>query len=148
MSQSSFVYVTYIRTTAETLWEALTQPEFTTRYRMGTTQQSSWELGAPWSILFADGRVADSGSILEIDPSRSFVVSWRHEITSELTREGFGRCTFTLEPSGDAVKLTVVHEMDVPQSKYIAAVSTGWPVILSSLKSLLETGSALKLTGP
>jgi len=146
MAGSQFVYVTYIRTTPDKLWRALTEPEFTRQYWMATTHESEWKPGASWKIIFADGRMADSGEIVEIEPQRRMVLKWRHEIIPDLTAEGYSRMTYELEQQGEAVKLTLLHEMDRPNSKFIKAVSTGWPMILSSLKSLLETGVALDLT--
>jgi uncharacterized protein YndB with AHSA1/START domain len=146
MSESQFVYVTYIRTTAEKLWRALTEPEFTRRYWFDTTQESAWKPGASWRIVFADGRVADSGEVVEIDPPRRLVLKWRHEIIPALTAEGYSRMTYELEQQGEAVKLTLRHEMDRSDSKFIQSIAEGWPAILSSLKSLLETGSPLEVT--
>ena len=138
-----FLYVTYIRTTPQKLWDALLKPEFTRQYWFGVTQESEWTVGAPWKMQFADGRVTDSGSVVEIDPPRRLVLSWRHELTPEITAEGFSRATFELEEAGDTVKLTVLHEIDKDDSKLIQGVSGGWPKILASLKSLLETGQPL-----
>ena len=146
MAESQFVYVTYIRTTAEKLWQALTEAEFTRRYWFDTTQESEWKPGAPWRILFADGRVADSGEVVEIEPHKRLVLKWRNELFPEMTAEGFSRMTYEIEEKGDSVKLTVTHEMDKSDSKFIKAVSGGWPMILSSLKSLLETGQSLETT--
>lgn len=146
MAESRFVYVTYIRTTPEKLWRALIEPEFTRQYWMATTHESAWKPGASWKILFADGRMADSGEIVEIEPQRHMVLKWRHEIIPDLTAEGYSRMTYELEQQGEAVKLTLLHEMDKPDSKFIKAVSSGWPMILSSLKSLLETGESLEVT--
>lgn len=142
MSDDRFVYVTYIRTTPDKLWEALTTPEFTRRYWFGVSMKSDWTLGASWKLMFEDGRIADAGEVLEIDPPRRLVLSWRHEWRPELHAEGFAKATFDLEPREELVKLTVVHEIDRQGSKLIEAVSGGWPMILSSLKSLLETGVA------
>src|SRR5262245_59814170 len=146
MSKPSFVYVTYIRTRPEKLWRALIEPEFTRQYWFEVRQESEWKPGAPWRMTIPDGRVIDSGEVLEIEPHRRLVLSWRHELDPELRGEGYSRMTYLLEPQGDTVKLTVVHEIDAPDSKFIAAVSTGWPQILASLKSLLETGAPLEAT--
>ena len=144
---SSFVYVIYIRTTAEKLWRALTEPEFTRQYWSQCWQDSTWKTGAAWKIMKPDGEVADSGEIVEIEPHKRLVISWRNEFMPELTAEGYSRMTYRLEPQGDMVKLTVTHAMpDVEKSKLIDAVSNGWPVILSSLKSMLETGEPLEAT--
>ena len=143
MTESRFVYVTYIRTTPDRLWQALINPEFTRRYWCETWQECEWKVGAAWRIMIPDGRVGDSGEVLEIDPPRRLVLSWRNEFQPDLRDEGYSRMTYELEPVGDSVKLTVIHEMDRPGSKLIEAVSGGWPHIFASLKSLLETGESL-----
>ena len=141
--RSQFVYVTFIRTTPAKLWEALTGPEFIRQYWFGVDIQCGWKKGSPWKLVYPDGRLADQGEILEIDPPRRMVIQWQNEWDPELKAEGPSRCTFELEPSGNAVKLTIRHEIDRPDSKFIHAVSGGWPKVLSNLKSLLETGSAV-----
>lgn len=146
MADSQFVYVTYIRTTPEKLWAALTQPEFTRQFWAETVQECDWKVGSSWRIMIPDGRVGDSGEVLEIDPARKLVVSWRNEFKPELKAEGYSRLTYEIEPMGDMVKLTVRHEIDKPESKLIEAVSGGWPMIMASLKSLLETGESLEQT--
>ncbi len=142
---SSFVYVTYIRTTPERLWSALTSPEFTMQYWFGMRSESDWTAGSPWRLVYPDGRVADTGEIIEAERAKRLVIRWRNEFKPELKAEGYSRCSVDLEPMGDAVKLTIAHEMERPASRFIEAVSGGWPRILSNLKSLLETGElALK----
>jgi uncharacterized protein YndB with AHSA1/START domain len=141
-----FVYVIYIRTTPEKLWRALIEPEFTRQYWAATWQESDWKVGSPWRIMIPDGRVADSGEIIEIEPHRRLVLTWRNEFKPELREEGHSRLTYLLEQQGGMVKLTLTHEIDWPGSKFIDAVSKGWPAILSSLKSLLETGDSLEAT--
>ena len=143
MAASQFVYVIYIRTTAEKLWEALTTPEFNRAFWFGTWQDCAWEKGASWKLTFPDGRIGDTGEVVEIDKPRRIVIKWRNEFRPELKAEGYSRCTFEIEQTGETAKLTVIHESDVPGSKLITAVSGGWPKILSGLKSLLETGAAL-----
>ncbi len=103
-------------------------------------------LDGSWRIMIPDGRVGDSGEILEIEPGRRLVLSWRNEFKSELREEGYSRLTYELEKAGESIKLTVIHEIDKPDSKLIEAVSSGWPHILASLKSLLETGQSLEET--
>ncbi|WP_148598975.1 SRPBCC family protein [Aquisphaera giovannonii] len=146
MAESRFVYVTYIRTTPEKLWQALREPEFTREYWGGTRQESEWKPGASWRILLPDGRVADTGEILEYEENRRLVLTWRNEFIPEAHAEGHSRLTYELEAKGDRVKLTLIHEMDRPDSRLIGMVSNGWPAILSSLKSLLETGEPLEET--
>ncbi|PYL20994.1 MAG: ATPase [Verrucomicrobia bacterium] len=146
MKKDQFIYVTYIRTTPEKLWKALIEPEFTRRFWCNTTQESEWKPGASWKILMPDGRVADSGEVVEIEPNRRLVLKWRNEFRPELKAEGYSRMTYELEKEGNSVKLTVIHEIEKEGSKFIEAVSTGWPHILASLKSLLETGESLEET--
>jgi len=146
MANSRFVYVTYIRTTLEKLWRALIDPEFTRQYWVETWQESEWKPGASWKMMIPDGRVANSGEIVEIDPPRRLVLKWRNECMPEVRAEGYGRVTYELEKQGDSVKLTVINEVDKPESISIQKGSEGWPLILSSLKSLLETGESLEET--
>jgi uncharacterized protein YndB with AHSA1/START domain len=93
-----------------------------------------------------DGRVADSGEIVEIGPRRRLVLTWRHELDAEMRQEGYSRLTCELEPQGEAVKLTILHQVEKPSLKFLESVSDGWPPILASLKSLLETGESLEAT--
>lgn len=140
MSRSSFVYVTFIRTTPEKLWEALTDRAFIRRYWFDMTLECDWKKGSPWKLVYPDGKPADIGEVLEIEPPRRMVIRWANEWSPDFKAEGASRCTMELEPEGGAVKLTITHELERPESKFIKAVSSGWPAILSNLKSLLETG--------
>jgi uncharacterized protein YndB with AHSA1/START domain len=146
MADSEFVYVTYIRTTPEKLWRALLEPEFTRQFWFDTTQKCAWKPGASWQIVMPGGRVADSGEVVEIEPQRRLVLKWRNEIFPEMTAEGYSRLTYELEQKGETVKLTVKHVMEKSESTFIKSVTEGWPAILSSLKSLLETGESLPET--
>ena len=139
-AQSSFVYVTFIRTTPERLWSALTTNEFMKEYWFGVQFKTEWKAGAQWEMLYPDGRVTDAGEILEFDPPKRLVLKWRNEFKPELKAEGYGLCVIELAPISEAVKLTITHTIDRADSKLIEAVSGGWPRILSNLKSLLETG--------
>ena len=140
---STFVYVTFIRTTPQALWTALTSREFTERYWFGMHHECDWQTGSPWSLRFADGRIADSGAVVESDPPRRLVLRWRNMFLAELHAEGDSRCTIDIEPVEHAVKLTITHSMARPGSIFIEKVSGGWPRILSNLKTLLETGEVL-----
>lgn len=146
MAKSKFVYVTYIRTTPKKLWQALTTTKFQRQFFFGTTQESKWKKGASWRMVKPDGGLCDSGEVVEVDPPRRLVLKWRNEFIPEMRREGYSRMTLGIEKQGTSVKLTIVHEMDKPRSKFIDSVSEGWPPILSSLKSLLETGESLEET--
>jgi len=147
MARSTFVYVTYIRTTPDALWSALTDAEFMKQYWFGNHCESQWTVGSSWKNVYPDGRVTDIGEIVEAEPSRRLVIRWRHHDKPELAAEGDSFCTMELEPSGTAVKLSIIHTIERDSSKLIEAVSGGWPKVLSNLKSLLESG-AIALQDP
>jgi uncharacterized protein YndB with AHSA1/START domain len=143
-AESRFVYVTYIRAPAETVWEHLTSPALNRLFWGGYHQHSNWQVGDDYQVLGPDGRAWDAGKVLAADRPRRLSVSWLHLNDAALKAEGHSTATFDLEPGGEGVtKLTLTHTMGVADSRLIAAVSVGWPSILSSLKSLLETGRAL-----
>ena len=141
MAKSTFVYVSYIRTTPHELWSALTEPEFMQQYWFGVRCESEWTAGSSWTMVHSDGHISDTGEIMESDPPRKLVIRWRHVDKPELKAEGDSICTMELDPTGHAVKLTITHTIDYERSKLITAVSGGWPKIISNLKSLLETGA-------
>src|ERR1051326_4883241 len=145
-AESKFVYVTFIRTTPERLWSALTDPEVMKQYWFGMHQETEGKVGSSWKLVFPDGRIADTGEIVGFDPPRRLVIKWRNEFKPELKAEGPGLCTMELEPIDGGVKLTITHAIDHPESKVIEAVSGGWPRIISNLKSLLETGEPVEKT--
>jgi uncharacterized protein YndB with AHSA1/START domain len=129
------------------LWSALTTPEFMRQYWFGMHCESDWKPGSPWKLVFADGRIADAGEIVEANPPQRLVIKWRNEWNAEMKAEGHSLCTFEIEAVPDAspqaVKLSITHAIERPESKFIEAVSGGWPRIISNLKSLLETGSVV-----
>jgi uncharacterized protein YndB with AHSA1/START domain len=86
--RSRFLYVTFIRTTPEKLWEALTDPKFSRQYWFGTSVESGWKEGSPWKLVASDGKVTDLGEVLEIDPPRRMVIRWQNEWKAELKAEG------------------------------------------------------------
>ncbi len=141
MARSTFVYVTYIRTTPQKLWSALTEPQFMKQYWFGMHAESAWTKGASWKLVSEGGEVFDDGEIVESDPPRRLVIRWQHQRRPELKAEGPSICTMELEAIGKTVKLSITHTSDREPSKLIEAVSGGWPKLLSNLKSLLETGS-------
>ena len=144
MAESRFLYVIYIRAPAQKVWDALTDPATNKRFWSGYHQESSWQVGADFAIVGPEGDAWDQGKVLAFDPPRHFSVSWLHLNDAAMKAEGESTCSFDLEALGEALtKLTVTHEIAVADSKLIGAVSVGWPSILSSLKSLLETGKAL-----
>jgi uncharacterized protein YndB with AHSA1/START domain len=140
MARSTFVYVTYIRTTPEKLWSALTDIEYMKQYWFGTYCESGWKAGSSWRMLSGAGQILDAGEIVEAEPPRRLVIRWQHQNKPELKAEGESLCTMELEPIGAAVKLSITHTIERDPSQFIAAVSGGWPKIISNLKSLLESG--------
>ncbi|HEY3470899.1 MAG TPA: metalloregulator ArsR/SmtB family transcription factor [Amycolatopsis sp.] len=153
---NEFAYTTYINTTPERLWQALTEPEFTKQY-WGVAFETDWKKGSPMVWSENGAKTTDAGQVvLESDPYRRLSYTW-HTFTSEwakssgvdeetlakLRQESRTKVTFTLEPHGELVKLTVLHDGFDPDSTVLAMCSQGWPALLSSLKTLLETGVPL-----
>ena len=114
----------------------------------GRRVESTWKVGAPVRYLGRDGKLSDSGEVLEADPPRRLVFTWRVEFDDALRREGYSKVTFELEPLGGEVKLTVVHDELREGSGVLNGISGGWPKALASLKSLLETGRPLAISSP
>jgi uncharacterized protein YndB with AHSA1/START domain len=144
MSRPEFVYVTYIETTPEKLWEALTSSEFTRRYWFNTEVRSDWMVGSPIALVM-DGKTTDVGEILEADRPRRLSYTFKHVLDEELKKEPASKVVVTIEPHGKVVKLTLTHEGFVEGGKMLDGISKGWPAILASLKSLLESGTALAI---
>lgn len=156
MSKPEFVYTTYIKTTPERLWQALTDPAFTSRYWMGVSFETDWKPGSTITWRQGDRLMADPEQvILESDPYRRLSFTW-HSMTPEWAEanglseddrakwaaEPRSMATFDIEPVGENVKLTVVHTGFEPGSRVLESISGGWPIVLSGLKTLLETGEA------
>ncbi|KTD71085.1 MULTISPECIES: SRPBCC family protein [Legionella] len=142
MNKPQFVYTTYIQTTAEKLWEALTKGEFTQQYWNGFRVESDWHVGSPMKFYAPDGSLAHSDKVLRADKPKVLSYSWK-PIMKGMPDEPASMVIFELEPEGNLVKLTVTH-CDFPDnSEILPMISNGWPLVLSSLKSFLETGIAL-----
>ncbi len=141
MARSTFVYVSYIRTTSERLWSALTDDtEFMKQYWFGSHAQSEWTAGAAWKLVSSEGQILDAGEIIEAEPQRRLVIRWGHMFKPELKADGYSLCTIELEAVDGGMKLSITHTIDREKSQLIEAVSGGWPKVISNLKSLLETG--------
>jgi uncharacterized protein YndB with AHSA1/START domain len=161
MSDDKFVYTTYIKTTPERLWQALTEPAFTRQY-WGPEFTSDWTAGAPmvWSQNGID--IADPEQVvLEADPFRRLAYTWHSlnadagkafgadpELFAQVAHESRTRVSFELAPAGAMVRLTVVHEGFDPGSTILEGVSGGWPAIIAALKTLLETGENVPVEMP
>jgi len=135
------VYSIYIKTTPEKLWEAITTPQFTQQYFYGariTVVPDHYESLGP------DGSVLTTGDVLEFDPPRKFVQSWRSAWDPDQAEEPASRVTWAIEPQdGDYCLLTVTHDELGASPKTAASVSGGWMLVISGLKTLLETGKPL-----
>ena len=142
MPRPEFIYISYIETTPEKLWEALTSSEFTRLYWWDTSVVSDWTVGSPFSLVL-NGKTTDIGEILEADRPRRLSYTFRHILNEAARKERPSRVTFVLEQYGTLVKLTLTHEDFAEDSVVIDGISRGWPAIMSSLKSLLESGSQL-----
>ena len=136
MAKPQFMYVTYIETTADKAWEALTSGDFTERYWGGGRIESTWQVGAPVRHVKHERGMDWEGEVLEYDPPRRLAYTMTAGKDDQPSR-----VAFTLEPHGSIVKLTVTH--DQLDDKGLRDISFGWPAILSSLKSFLETGKPL-----
>jgi uncharacterized protein YndB with AHSA1/START domain len=146
MDKPKFVYVSYISTTPEKLWNALSDAEMTKDYWARHKNVSDWQVGSEWSHQDYDTGTMDIvGKVLESDPPRRLVLTWRSGKES-LKDEEPSRVTFLVEPYGDAVRLTVTHEELEPDSGMLKGITAGWPAVLSSLKTMLETGEAMPMT--
>ena len=140
------VFEIYIRTTPERLWEAITDTEIRSKYNFGARVSSDWTPGSRVEVSHpnADGLLGD-GEILEVDPPHRLVHSMRALWSEEVTSEGTSRVTWQIEPIGDSCRLTVTHDKlreDASDQLY-----GGWPMILSGLKTWLETGQSLTTPG-
>jgi uncharacterized protein YndB with AHSA1/START domain len=141
MSKLQFVYVTYIETTADKLWHALTDADFTERYWFGHRITSDWKAGSPYRFT-NQGKPMVEGEVLVADPPRRLAYSWNNR-KDAAKGEGISRVTFDLEPRGKVIKLTVTHDELGEDGKTLRDISGGWPMVIASLKSLLETGYPL-----
>lgn len=143
MDKPQFIYVTYIATTPEKLWNALIDSKLTAQYWQHDNI-SDWKVGSKWEHRGSEGqRKLDLvGKVIEIAPPKRLVISWAFP-ADENRPERHSRVTFQIEPFRDTTKLTVVHDNLEPGSDMLKGISDGWPKVLSSLKSLLEGGHAL-----
>ena len=141
MSKPEFVYATYIETTAEQLWHALTDSDFTERYWYGHHVDSDWKVGSPFKLA-RQGTAKVEGKVLISEPPKRLAYTWDPG-SPDAKRERTSRVTFDLEPRGKVVKLTVTHDNLDEGGKTLRDISGGWPMVIASLKSLLETGHGL-----
>ena len=149
----TYVYVTYIRTTPEKLWEALTNGDFSVKYWLGFRFEAELKAGGRMRILPPKGMEQHgdhAGEVLECEPLRKLVYTWNMKDAPELAgkRHGLSRVTYEIVPMGPQVRLRLIHENLLPEDieknpNTFKGINNGWPAVLSSLKSLLETGEAI-----
>jgi DNA-binding transcriptional ArsR family regulator len=144
------VFEIYIKTTPERLWQAITDPEMRQRYTFGVGVYSDWKTGSPYTARAGGGTVSPSmaiseGENLEVDPPRRLVQSFRALWSDDVKREGTSRVTWEIEQVRDSCRLTVTHDQlrDGANSQLYG----GWMMVLSGLKTLLETGESLTTPG-
>ncbi len=143
MDKPKFIYVTYIRSTPESVWEALTEPRFTRQYWGGHANISDWKKGSKWKTEAEGdkGGCCTGGEVLESVPPKRLVMTW-----VDAKNADDGSCvTLEIDPFGDMVRLRVIHGDFKPDSQLAGRVSHGWPLVLSSLKSFLETGRPINI---
>lgn len=141
----TFVYVTYIAASPERVWQALTRPEMSEKYWFGYRVTADGKPGDRMTALNPAGRRVHDDPIIESDPPRRLVYGWK-SLYKELPDERPSRVTFLLEPFKNQTRLTVTHDDFDEGSKMFGMISKGWPAVLSSLKSFLETGTGLEPT--
>ncbi len=140
MKKPSQVYTTFIRSTPKKTWDAISKPEFTRQYWGGMANASDWKKGSTWEHLNPDNEVWITGKVVECDPPKRLVLTWADP--DDLKDKS--RVTFEIEKMDDMVCLTVTHDQFKTGSKMAPKVAKGWPLVLSSMKSFLETGEGLK----
>lgn len=141
MEKPKLVYKTYIRSTQEKTWDAISKPEFTRQYWNGMANVSDWKKGSKWEHLNPDNEIWITGEVVECTPPTRLVLTWADP--DDL--EDKSRVIFEIEKIEDLVCLTVTHDQFKAGSKMVDKVSSGWPRVLSSMKSFLETGKGLNL---
>lgn len=150
LTTESTVYVTYIAATPQNVWQALTSSEFTTRYFFGRSVESDWQRNSPWIMRKLDGAVDVRGVVRESEPPQKLVISWIVEGPPELKDLPESIVTYEIDTVGEnVVRLTMTESHPTPIPAYLLEGGRrGWPMILSGLKSLLETGQPLAIPVP
>ncbi len=145
MTHTEFVYTTYIKTTPEKVWNAITNPEFSRQY-FGSELVSDWKKGSKWQSISNDKDACKMvvGEIIESLPPKRLVMTWHHP-EDEMDKSEHSRVTFEIETIEDMVRLNVIHDRLKAGSDMARGIAVGWPLVLSCLKSLLETGKALNV---
>jgi uncharacterized protein YndB with AHSA1/START domain len=147
----AIVYTIYIASTPEKVWQALTTAEFSRQYFSGFAIEADLRVGGAFVARAPDGSVHINGEVIECDPPRKLIITWNVNWPALVEKLGPTLVTYEIEPAGDAVRLTLTEAHDRPiDDDILSGGRQGWPAILSSLKSLLETGEpmAIKMAPP
>jgi uncharacterized protein YndB with AHSA1/START domain len=138
------VFVTYIAASPAKLWEAITNGQVTQQYFFGRRMESDWKVGSPWRLVMEDGRTDSGGTVIESDPGRKLAITWRVEWIEAFRNLPEAKVAFQIDHLRDVVRLTVSDFLDESiDERYAEGGRNGWPIILSGLKTLLETGRPL-----
>ena len=141
------VYTIYIAATPEKVWQALTSAEFSRKYFFGNAVDVDLRVGGSYVVRTPDGALHISGEVIECDPPKKLTITFNVNWPALIERLGSTLVTYEIEPAGDAVRLTMTESHDRPlNDDILSGGRQGWPAILSSLKSLLETGEALVIS--
>ena len=142
----AFVYTIYISSTPDQVWQALTTAEFSRKYFSGLAVETELKVGGAFVVRMPDGSVHISGEVIECDPPKKLTVTWNVNWPALVEKLGPTLVTYEIEQTGDAVKLTMLQSHDRPiGDDILSGGRAGWPAILSSLKSVLETGQPLAI---
>ena len=139
------MYVTYIQTDIDSLWAALTEPDKTEKYFFGTKIASGMKKGDNITFDMEDGSAAIQGEILENTPKSKFAYTFKGNKTEDGTIEPYSRVTYELEETENAVKFTIIHDEFETENETFTSVGGGWPIIISGLKTYLETGKSIEI---
>lgn len=145
MTELRHVFQIWIRATPERIWQAITDPEVTERYFHRARVESAWSAGDPVTYWLPERRLGVEGEVLEAQPPRRLVTTWAFRYAEDVSGDPPSRVVWEIEPEGDVCRLTVTHEGFGSETKTFRDVAGGWPRILSSMKSLLETGEPLPI---
>ena len=143
MEKSKLVYTTFIRSAPKKTWDAISNPKFARQYWAGMANVSDWKKGSKWEHLNPENEVWITGEVVECTPPKRLVLTW----ADPDNLKDKSRVTFEIEKVGDSVCLTVTHDQFKAGSTMVGKVSRGWPRVLSSMKSFLETGQGLDVFG-
>lgn len=139
------MYEVYIRTTPQKLWDAITKSEYTRQYFFGGDVQSDFAKGSPYKYTFADGDPMHGGEIVEVDPPHKLVTTFVSQYGDDAQKDEPSRVTWQISQFGETCKLTLTHEHYSGQTATVEGTARGWQMVLSALKTLLETGKPLEL---